>query len=171
MMQPLVVGVDGSVHALQVVDWAVDEAVRHSLPLRIVHASLWERYEGDALAETPGVVTDVVSEHALAESIVARAAEHARRRDATLEITTDVPAQDARSALLREALTATAVVTGARGTGTVRELLLGSVTLALAVRAPCPVLVVRGRPENRDLAHTSVVLGAGPSHALGQNRR
>lgn len=46
MELPLVVGVDGSVPSLGAVDWAVDEAARHGIPLRLVYASLWERYEG-----------------------------------------------------------------------------------------------------------------------------
>ncbi|MFI2432675.1 universal stress protein [Streptomyces sp. NPDC018693] len=161
MELPLVVGVDGSETALLAVDWAVDEAVRHGLPLRIVHASLSERYEAAALAETPGTVPEVVSEHDLAEGVVAQAADRARRRSATLEISTGVAAQDAVSALLREAGTATAVVTGARGRGPVKELLLGSVSLSLAARAPCPVVVVRGSLRNRDVANARVVLGVG----------
>nr|WP_322973998.1 universal stress protein [Actinacidiphila oryziradicis] len=39
---PLVVGVDGSDSSLEAVDWAVDEASRHRIPLRLVY------YKGDA---------------------------------------------------------------------------------------------------------------------------
>ncbi len=45
-LAPLVVGVDGSDASLTATDWAADEAVRLALPLRIVYASFWERYEG-----------------------------------------------------------------------------------------------------------------------------
>ncbi|MGW2715951.1 universal stress protein, partial [Streptomyces sp. NPDC001356] len=45
MTLPLVVGVDGSDSCLLAVDWAVDEAARHGVPLKLVYASLWERYE------------------------------------------------------------------------------------------------------------------------------
>ncbi|WP_448316081.1 universal stress protein, partial [Streptomyces sp. CO7] len=54
MRLPLVVGVDGSEQSLGAVDWAADEAALRGLPLRLVHASLWERYEGPALAEELG---------------------------------------------------------------------------------------------------------------------
>jgi nucleotide-binding universal stress UspA family protein len=165
MMLPLVVGVDGSEPSLHAVDWAVDEAVRHCFPLRIVHASLWERYEGAALADTPGAVSDVVTEHDLAESVVARAAQCARQRAPGLEITTGVVPEDSVSALLREARLAGAVVTGARGRGPIRELLLGSVSLSLAARAPCPVVVVRGRAENRQAANGRIVVGVGGATA------
>jgi nucleotide-binding universal stress UspA family protein len=159
--RPLVVGVDGSEPGLLAVDWAADEAVRHGLPLRIVHASLWERYEADALQETPGGDPDVVTEHDLAEGILAQASDRARRRASMLEISTDLVPQDAASALLREAAGATAVVTGSRGRGPIRELLLGSVSLSLTARAPCPVVVVRGSLKNRDVANGRVVLGVG----------
>ncbi|MGW0654357.1 universal stress protein, partial [Streptomyces umbrinus] len=74
MVLPIVVGVDGSEPSLHAVDWAADEAVRHGVPLRVVHASLWERYEGAALADTPEVASDAVTGHDLAESVVAGAA-------------------------------------------------------------------------------------------------
>jgi len=50
MELPLVVGVDGSEPSLRAVDWAADEAVLRGVELRAVYASLWERYEGTALA-------------------------------------------------------------------------------------------------------------------------
>lgn len=49
MELPLIVGVDGSDSSFLAIDWAVDEAARLGLPLRLVYASLWERYEGAAL--------------------------------------------------------------------------------------------------------------------------
>ncbi|WP_373306801.1 universal stress protein [Streptomyces spinoverrucosus] len=165
MVLPLVVGVDGSEPSLHAVDWAVDEAVRHGLPLRIVHASLWERYEDAALADTPGAVPDVVTEHDLAESVVARAAHRARQRAPALEISTGVVPEDPVSALLGEARLAGAVVTGVRGRGPIKELLLGSVSLSLAARAPCPVVVVRGRAENRQTANGRIVVGVGGATA------
>ncbi|WP_328875536.1 universal stress protein [Streptomyces sp. NBC_00287] len=170
MVLPLVVGVDGSEPSLHAVDWAVDAAVRHGLPLRIVHASLWERYEGAALEDTPGAVSDVVTEHDLAESVVGLADQRARQRASTLEISTGVLPEDPVSALLREARLASGVVTGVRGRGPIRDLLLGSVGLSLAARAPCPVAVVRGRAENRQTANGRVVLGVGEATAAAAVR-
>nr|WP_041820877.1 universal stress protein [Streptomyces davaonensis] len=170
MELPVIVGVDGSEAGLDAVDWAADAAVRHGLPLRIVHASLWERYEGDALAETPGAAPDVVTEHDLAEGVVALADQRARQRAPNLEITTSVLPEDPVSALLREASLASTVVTGVRGRGPIRELLLGSVGLSLAARAPCPVVVVRGRAENRRTANARIVLGVGDTTAAAAVR-
>ncbi|WP_425356856.1 universal stress protein [Streptomyces inhibens] len=49
MVRPLVVGVDGSDAGFLAFDWAMDEAALHELPLRLVYASRWERYEDAAL--------------------------------------------------------------------------------------------------------------------------
>jgi nucleotide-binding universal stress UspA family protein len=159
MVLPLVVGVDGSEPSLHAVDWAADEAGRHGCPLRIVHASLWERYESEALADAPGTGPDVVTERDLVEGIVAGAAQRARQRAPTLEISTDVVPEDPASALLSEARRAAAIVTGVRGRGPIRELLLGSVSLSLAARSPCPVVVVRGREQNRQAVNGLIVVG------------
>ncbi|WP_181359204.1 universal stress protein [Streptomyces sporangiiformans] len=157
MELPLVVGADGSESSLQAVDWAVDEAARHGLPLRLVHASLWERYEGAGLADEPGGPP----ERGRAEEVVHGAAERVRRRDPHVKCSTDVWPDDAETALLRESRNATALVVGHRGRGQVAEMLLGSVGLAMATRADCPVIVVRGTAESRAGEHGRIVLGVG----------
>ncbi|WP_405547042.1 universal stress protein [Streptomyces phaeochromogenes] len=39
MAVPLVVGIDGSEGSLEAVDWAADEALRHEVPLHLLHAA------------------------------------------------------------------------------------------------------------------------------------
>ena len=75
MALPLVVGVDGSDGSLRAIDWAVDEAQRRGLSLRLVYASLWERYEG----ALPTAGRERPSEQVMAENIVGTAAERVRR--------------------------------------------------------------------------------------------
>ncbi|MER6096483.1 universal stress protein [Streptomyces sp. NPDC001728] len=156
MESPLVIGVDGSDASLTALDWAVDEAVRHGLPLRIVHASMWERYE----SVVPAWATDRPSGQVLAENIVGTAAERARRRVPDLSVATDVLAEDASSALLRVGREG-AIVVGSRGRGEFADLLLGSVSLIVAARARCPVIVVRGDREALEARHGRVLLGVG----------
>ncbi|MEU8677763.1 universal stress protein [Streptomyces sp. NPDC048560] len=157
METPLVVGVDGSDASLTAVDWSVDEAVRHGLPLRMVHASLWERYEGTV----PTWTVDRPSGQVFAENVVGVAAERARRRAPGLTVTTAVLAEDASSALLREGHEAVALVVGSRGRGEFADLLLGSVGLVVAARSRCPVVVVRGDRQALEARHERVLLGIG----------
>ncbi|MFD5668223.1 universal stress protein [Streptomyces anthocyanicus] len=163
MALPLVVGVDGSDGSLLAIDWAVDEAQRRGLPLRLVYASLWERYEG----ALPAMGRERPSEQVMAENIVGTAAERDRRYDPGLTVDTDTVPAEAVSALLAEGRHATAVVTGSRGRGELKGALLGSVSLAVASRADCPVVVVRGEKSALSGSHERVLLGAGDPDTSG----
>ncbi|WP_367325270.1 universal stress protein [Streptomyces sp. HUAS ZL42] len=156
---PLVVGVDGSDSSLRAVDWAADEAARLGLPLRLVHASLWERYEG----RRPSLTTGRPSEEIMAEHIAASAAERARLRNPELKVSSEVLPDDAVSVLLKAGHGAFGLVTGSRGRGELAGLLLGSVGLTVAARAVCPVIVVRGGERNRQGSFGRVVVGVGDS--------
>ncbi|ATL32219.1 universal stress protein [Streptomyces formicae] len=160
MELPLIVGVDGSESSLLAVDWAVDEADRLGLPVRLVHAWLWELYEGGAFAYgLPGPSLHVSGEEA--RRIVDLAAERAGRRSAAVKISTEVLPEDTEAALLRASRNATALITGSRGRGPIAGLLLGSVSLAMASRALCPVVVVRGSEASRNSEHGRIVIGVG----------
>jgi nucleotide-binding universal stress UspA family protein len=65
------------------------------------------------------------------------------------DVQTRVRAGDPREEITRaaEEWGADLVVVGARGLGAVKGFLLGSVSSAIAHRAPCSVLVVKGRPR------------------------
>ncbi|MEU8712460.1 universal stress protein [Streptomyces sp. NPDC048663] len=156
MSLPLVVGVDGSDGSLLAVDWAADEAARHDIPLRLVYASRWERYE----AGVPSEGRERPSERVMAEHIVGSAAERAEKRCPDVKVTTDILPDDAVYALLREGDNAHAVVTGSRGRGELAGLLLGSVGLAVAGKAHCPVIVVRGDRTGPAGGHERILLGA-----------
>jgi nucleotide-binding universal stress UspA family protein len=154
---PLVVGVDGSEPSLRAVDWAADEAALRGVPLRLVYASLWERTEGAALAEGLGRS----SEQGQADKIVEAAAARAHRREVDLKISTDVLAEGPVPVLLREARNACMVVVGSRGRSGIVEMLLGSVSLAVAARADCPVIVLRGGHDHQTAAGAGAGAGAG----------
>ncbi|MCQ9131684.1 universal stress protein [Streptomyces hilarionis] len=159
MELPLVVGVDGSDSSLEAVDWAVDEAARHHAPLRLLHASRWERYEGGRPSFTSGRPSEVV----MADHIIASSAERARLRDPELKVSGEVLPDDAASALLDAAPASFALVTGSRGRSGTLGLLLGSVSLAVAARAACPVFVVRGDEPSRQGSHGRIVVGVADS--------
>lgn len=157
MELPLIVGVDGSDGSILAIDWAADEAVRHGLPLRLVYASLWERYEG----ALPSLGRERPSERVMADHIVASAEERVRRLHPDLKVTGEAVAAEAVAALLSEGDNASALVTGSRGRGELKGALLGSVSLAVAARAYCPVIVVRGDKAGLAGTHGRILLGAG----------
>ncbi|OAH11881.1 universal stress protein [Streptomyces jeddahensis] len=156
MQLPVVVGVDGSEPSFRAAEWAADEAVLHGVQLRVVHASLWERYEGESLADDVGDP----SERVIAENIVCAAAERARLRNPEAKICTAILPEDTVTALLRAARNASVLVTGSRGRGGLAGLVLGSVSLAVAGRADCPVIVLRGSLVTHS-GHGRVVVGVG----------
>lgn len=158
MYLPMVVGVDGSESSLRAVDWAADEAALHGVPLRIVHAYRWDRYEGASLAREFGSP----SGHVTCDDILVVAARRARRHHPDLAVTTEAMAEEPEYVLLREARNASAVIVGTRGRGELADLLLGSVSLTVATAADCPVVVIRGEHDNRsaDGRHGRIVVGA-----------
>ncbi|MEV5431712.1 universal stress protein [Streptomyces sp. NPDC052701] len=157
MYLPMVVGVDGSEASLKAVDWAADEAALHGVPLRIVHAYRWDRYEGAGLARELGKPLARVT----SDDILIVATRRACRHHPDLAVTTEAVAEEPEYVLLREARNASAVIVGTRGRGELADLLLGSVSLTVATAADCPVIVIRGNHDNRaaDGRHGRIVVG------------
>ncbi|MFQ6196503.1 universal stress protein [Streptomyces sp. NPDC000405] len=157
MERPVVVGVDGSDGSLAALDWAVAEAARLRLPLRVVHASLWERYEGSV----PSFTGERQAEELAEQHIIASSEERARRLSPELPVDAVALPDEAVAALVQESLGAAVLVTGSSGRGAVKAFLLGSVSLAVAGRAHCPVVVVRGEERNVKGMSDRVVVGVG----------
>ncbi|MDQ0957195.1 nucleotide-binding universal stress UspA family protein [Streptomyces sp. B4I13] len=146
MAVPLVVGIDGSVASLEAVDWAADEAARHEVPLRLLHAAAAGHDASD---------------------LVAAASERAGKSAPGVRLSSEVLSEDAASALVGEGRNALALVLGSRGLGGLAGLLLGSVSLAVAARADCPVVVVRGGVEHRHGRFGCVVVGVEDGEGSG----
>ncbi|WP_372411336.1 universal stress protein [Streptomyces luteireticuli] len=156
MELPLVVGVDGSPGSLTALDWAVDEAARHDVRLRVLYASLWERYEG-RLPPADGPSPETLAE----EAVTVAAARRAQQRDPALRVHADTAPEEAVNALVEASRHAFFLVTGPSGRGALAGILLGSVSLAVAGRAHCPVVVVRGDDVAVGGGHGRVLLGVG----------
>jgi nucleotide-binding universal stress UspA family protein len=139
---PVVVGIDGSVAALEAARWAAREAERRRTGLRLVSAFGWRSsgHIGD-----PGLgagYRTVMLESTRAE--VAEAAAAAAEAAPGVEITDEVVDGFPIPVLTAESQRAELVVVGDRGLGGFTGLLIGSVAVALAAHAACPVVVVRG---------------------------
>ncbi|WP_405776611.1 universal stress protein [Streptomyces sp. NBC_01538] len=146
MAIPLVVGIDGSEPSLEAVDWAADEAVRHSVPLHLVHAAAGDREPSD---------------------VIGAASKRARERAPSVRLSSEVLHEDAAAALVDKGRNAFALVLGSRGLGDLAEMLLGAVSLAVAARADCPVVVVRGAAEHRGGRFGNIVVGVEEGEGSG----
>ncbi|MFD1663398.1 universal stress protein [Streptomyces caeni] len=160
---PVIAAVDGSDDSLRALDWALTAARLREAPLRVVHVehhAPWARPDGP-VAGPPDPVLDQVREHL-------------RGRSGLPALEYAAP-QGAPAALLPElGATAQLVVLGSRGRGGFTGLLLGSIGMATARDAACPVVVVprpgREVPEGRPVPPgPRVVVGLhvdGPTEAV-----
>jgi nucleotide-binding universal stress UspA family protein len=139
---PIVVGVDGSQPALDAVRWAAGESRRRHTGLRLVDAvgALPPPRPGDPRV---GVLYREALRDEAADAVGA-AADLARRAAPGTDVVTEVLTGDPVPSLVAESGRAPLVVLGDRGVGGVAAVLVGSVAVALAAHAHCPVVVVRG---------------------------
>jgi nucleotide-binding universal stress UspA family protein len=139
----IVVGVDGSDTSLAAVRWAAREAERREAVLRIVHAFDWEWQS--ARYSAGGEFLEAARRHA--DTVAATAARDARAAAPANHVQPHAVIGNPVPRLLDSAADAELLVLGNRGRGGFASLLLGSVSQRLAVHAPCPVVVVRGRAD------------------------
>ncbi|MEU5976264.1 universal stress protein [Streptomyces sp. NPDC047315] len=137
-VDPLVVGIDGSESSLEAVDWAADEATRHRAPLHLVHA-----------AALPGVGHG---------DLIALASHRARQRT-DAPVSSEALPGDAVAELVDMSRRARILVLGARGADGRAEVTLGSVAVKVTERSACPVVVVRGAAQHRNVRFGNIVVG------------
>jgi len=160
--KPVIVGVDGSEQSLLAVEWAAQEARRHSSPLRIVSA--------------PDVMPRMHAYHASPAEIAAALRGVAARALAAaitrcdevapgLPVDTCLLSGPPAVAVAETGSDASMLVVGARGAGGFAAMMLGSVSRYVAAWAPCPVAVVR---EESSAVHREVAVGVrDPQNATG----
>lgn len=155
----VVVGFDGSKHALVALDWAATEASSRGARLTVLEAcspdypSVRSAGPGEPVPPQPnGAVASAVVEGCEA------AAERARSDHPELDVVALCEEADPGVAIVGASATASLVVVGARGLGRMRQLLLGSVSSYVAPRSHCPVVVIHERPS-RSLSDLRVVVG------------
>jgi nucleotide-binding universal stress UspA family protein len=148
-MRRILVGVDGSDESLRAVAWAA-ELARSVDGAEVIAASVyglepavaaygaayvtsdfWEQWRADIKRKLEGEWTKPL-------------------REAEVPLTTYVEEGEAAEALLRLARErhVDLIVVGSRGRGHLRGMFLGSVSHALALRAPCPVVVLPHEQEH-----------------------
>ncbi|EPH42879.1 universal stress protein [Streptomyces aurantiacus] len=161
-------GIDGSYASLDAADWAAREALRHGVPLRLLHA-------GAAPAHSTRV-RRLPAATERARCLLDRAAITLSYVHPALEIHAQQPAGSTVAALLAASAEAETLVLGSRGLSGLPGFLVGSVAAAVTARAERPVVLVRAgeRPEDahtpgeggapsRGTPYRPVVLGLDPS--------
>ncbi|WP_438295135.1 universal stress protein [Streptomyces sp. HUAS TT7] len=134
--RPVVVAVDGSDHSLRALEWAIPTARRLAADLVIAHVlpdatQLWAARRS-TLGPGP----------ALNDPVTDRVRAALSGRDGLPSVRFDSLEGEVADALHALGAEARMLVMGSRGRGGFASLLLGSNSLAVATRAPCPVVVV-----------------------------
>ncbi|WP_031076102.1 universal stress protein [Streptomyces sp. NRRL WC-3742] len=138
----VLVGLDGSPQSEAAALWAADWAHRLAAPLRLLHVWPWlsthnmdRSRPGDPRPSALDALTGV--------------AERIRHARPGLVVETALRADDPVDGLVAEARGQEMLVLGTRGLGGFAGLLVGSVSLAVAARAPIPTVLVReGTPAS-----------------------
>ena len=152
----IVVGVDGSPHAMRALQWAIKQAVAERRSLTLVHT---------IHAVTPAFLDAAIVDAGDARSAFDTAGQAVLSEARTkvewtapeLEVHEVFDLADPRAVLLSLSEHAAMVVVGSRGRGQLRSMLLGSVSVFLARHAHCPVVVVR--PFNAGTVRHGVLVG------------
>jgi nucleotide-binding universal stress UspA family protein len=154
---PVVVGVDDSTQSLTAVQMAAHEAAAHRRPLRIVHAFNW-------IADPSAPIDGELREPA--ERILNRAAGAATAAEPKVRLSCALIEGPALTTLLRESGSAALIVLGDGGLANQIYVPIEALSVQIAARAGCSVLVVREKlpPQGRVLV--GIDCGTGTSAAL-----
>ncbi|WP_040812475.1 universal stress protein [Nocardia concava] len=138
--EAIVVAVDES--AGSAAAWAANAAALHHLPLHLLRVLEISPDEGLGLG-TVLTTEDYTRLEEHANWLLEAAAAEAVKVSPDLTVTTELATGSVIPTLLERTHSARMVVSGARGGGTLRRALLGSVSSVLARRSHCPFVVVR----------------------------
>jgi nucleotide-binding universal stress UspA family protein len=143
--ESVVVGVDGSTAAVYAAHWAVAEAIRRDVPLRLV--SCVQGPQRSDRMSTEYARTCLRAAHAAIDNTTAQ-----------VKIETAVVVGDPTAVLISESRSAAMVCVGSVGIGRFAKALLGSTAAEVAEGAECPVAVVRSYAPHRRSPTGSIVL-------------
>jgi nucleotide-binding universal stress UspA family protein len=138
----VVVGVDGSPHSLEALEWAAKYV---ELAGGTMHAVIAWHYPADyGFAAIPDIEIDLEQS---AREALQTALEGVRRDHSKVAVAENVLQGPAAQVLVDVSADADLLVIGFRGHGGFADLLLGSVSSHAVHHAKCPVVVVRAREQ------------------------
>lgn len=152
----VVVGIDGSVAAINAAVWAADEALDRDVPLRLVHV-----INADG---SPGVPRDDFRlEVQYGETCLRAASAVVNDLHRPVKVETDILWGSVEAALIEESRDAAVICVGSVGIGCVASELLGSTATTLAVQAHCPVAIIRTPHDKPAVAADWIVVAVDDS--------
>ncbi len=140
-MGKIVVGIDGSEGSAAALKWAANEAKLRGSSLQIVYSWQYPLYVTSEPIYMPPPDKELIIEGAT--STAQKMVDDALLTEAGVNYTIETPQGRPGPEMVRLAEDADLMVVGSRGAGSVRELLLGSVSHYCAHHSPCPVVLVR----------------------------
>lgn len=135
------VGVADTDESEKAIRWGAQHAAVAGGSLHLVHAFVWPLMNVD-VDPVPGVAGSGL--RGAAEALLERAVQIAHEEAPDLPVTTRLVDGRGVDVLLGASRRADVLAVGSRGLGRVLALVAGSTSIALARRAACPVVVVRG---------------------------
>jgi nucleotide-binding universal stress UspA family protein len=148
-MPGIVVGVDGSPHSLNALDWALGQAEVRRMPLTaLAVAPVAIGLFGIAPLHYPADEEDRKKVEQATKDFVDQACSRrgSTPADVTVRAISGVPADE----LVKASFGADLVVVGARGAGGFARLRLGSVSAELAHHSAAPLVIVPGERDTGD---------------------
>ncbi|HEX8303366.1 MAG TPA: universal stress protein [Jatrophihabitans sp.] len=155
--RPVVVGIDGS-GGEAAVRWAVQEAGSRKVPVRLLCAyrTVPGYYQGRGrYTEAP---IDLAQVRQVAEVVIEKAIIEAAVIDPKVEVDGQLVDGSPVPVLIEESRWGSLIVLGSRQRSALRSNILGSVSAAVAARAECPAVVLRG-PAALSEEHPAIVVG------------
>jgi nucleotide-binding universal stress UspA family protein len=141
-MPGILVGIDGSAHSRQALEWAVNEAAGRHAPLTVltVNQAVAGYFTSPVAYPRDMQRTKQAREAAQVEtdSVLNKIGEESRPPLVTVQAVTGLPAEE----LIAAAADADMLVVGSRGAGGFKRLLMGSVSTQVTHHARCPVVVI-----------------------------
>ena len=154
----VVAGIDGSQTAIRAAQWAIDEAISRSVPLRLVYVTKATHPSADDYYE------DI--HHAEASLRTAQAAVEGIGKPVKVETAT--LSGPPGPALVAESRDAELICVGSVGIGRYARAILGSTATELAENAHCPVAIIR--PHDNEAPHdinwVVVAMNREPDHEV-----
>ncbi|WP_329282209.1 universal stress protein [Streptomyces sp. NBC_01451] len=136
MTEAVVVGLDGSRASMTAAWWAAREAAERHLPVVLLHS--WTTQPLDV-----PIAQEAHSKQRYGREVLQRAAAELLHRHNDLTLTTELVSDPASQVLLDRSESASMLVLGSRGHGSLANFLLGSISLHVLGLAQCPCVTVR----------------------------